>query len=130
MLLYVRKGFTLSLLVVLLFGAGYFYYVAQAVCPTPLSYSLGEIDPRFNLTKDEALLAISKAESVWEDATGRNLFTQTDNGKIVINFTYDQRQKFVTAEGSFKEQLEWAESQLNSAVKATSLKAKKSGEAA
>lgn len=102
-----RKGFVLAFLVSLLFGGGYFYYIAQAVCPVPMSYSIGEIDDRFDLSKDEARLALSDAESVWEDATGKNLFSYEDEGgTLSVNFVYDQRQEFVNAEGELKEKLD------------------------
>lgn len=104
-----RRGFTIVLFASLIFGGGYFYYIAQAVCPTPLSYSLGSIDERFNISRDEARLVISEAESVWEDATGRNLFSYEEEGKLGINFEYDDRQKLVTTEDAFKEKLDATE---------------------
>lgn len=113
-----RKGFLVALLTALLFGGGYFYYTAQAVCPVPISYSVGEIDPRFDLTKEEARLAISEAESVWEDATGRNLFSYEENGDLVVNFIYDDRQHFLNAEGTMKEKLDATEN-ISEAIKDT-----------
>lgn len=101
-----RKGFSISLMTAVLFGGGYFYYIAQAVCPAPLAYSLGDIDERFNISRDEARLVISEAESVWEDATGKNLFTYEESGKLKINFMYDTRQQFVTREDVLKEKLD------------------------
>lgn len=96
-------------MVTILFGGGYFYYIAQAVCPVPLAYSLGSIDERFDMSRDEARLVISEAESVWEDATGRNLFSYEEEGELVINFKYDDRQKLVTTEGVLKEKLDATE---------------------
>lgn len=105
-----RKGFALALLIVALFGGGYFYYIAQAVCPIPRSYSIGELDDRFDISQEEARLAVAEAESVWEDATGRNLFTYEErNGDLTINFKFDQRQEFVNAEGELKEKLDATE---------------------
>lgn len=107
---HMRSGFAIILMVTLLFGGGYFYYIAQAVCPAPLSYSLGELDDRFGLSHDEARVALSRAESVWEDATGRNLFTyEEENGQLVINFVFDERQEFIEAEGELKEKLDATE---------------------
>lgn len=113
-----RKSFTLTLIVVILFGGGYFYYVAQAVCPVPLSYSLGNIDKQFGISYDEARVAVSEAESVWEDATGRNLFSYEENGDLQINFIFDDRQEFVIAEDSLKERLDATEN-ISDAVKDT-----------
>ncbi len=100
-----RKSFLVTLIVTLIFAGGYFYYSAKAICPAPLTYSIGTIDPRFTLSRDEVKLALSNAELVWEDAVGRNLFTYAEDGALVVNFIYDDRQKFVNAEGTFEEQL-------------------------
>lgn len=98
------------LVVTILFGGGYFFYIAQAVCPVPISYSVGYIDERFTITQDEARVAISEAESAWEDATGMNLFSYTEEGgKLTINFVYDERQEFVEAENELKDRLDATE---------------------
>lgn len=96
-------------MITILFGGGYFYYIAQAVCPAPISYSIGSIDSRFNLSEDEVRVALSEAESVWEDATGRNLFSYEEDGKLVVNFVFDDRQEFVNAEDTLKEKLDETE---------------------
>lgn len=104
-----RKGFVIVLIVAVLFGGGYFYYIAQAVCPVPLAYSIGSIDDRFEFSQDDAKLAIAQAESVWEDATGRNLFSYEEDGDLVISFVYDERQQFVEAENELKDKLDATE---------------------
>jgi len=82
----------------MLFCSGYFYFVAQAICPIPIDYRIGTLDERFNLSPDEARLAVAKAESVWEDATGQNLFTFDEDARLVANFIYDERQALTDAE--------------------------------
>lgn len=101
-----RSGFSILLIVIILFGGGYFYYVAQAVCPAPLAYSVGEVDESFGITFDEIRLALSDAESVWEDATGQNLFIYDEEAEFTVNFIYDERQEYTDAEGNFKEKLD------------------------
>ena len=80
--------------------------MAQAVCPAPLAYSIGEIDESFGLSHDDVRLALSDAESVWEDATGQNLFIYDEDSIFTINFIYDERQEYADAEGNFKEKLD------------------------
>jgi len=105
-----RKGFSIVLMATILFAGGYFYYIAQAVCPIPLSYSIGDIDDRFDFSKDDARLALSEAESIWEDATGKNLFSyEEEQGDLTINFVYDERQEFVEAENKLKDKLDATE---------------------
>lgn len=113
-----RSGFSIALIVVLLFSGGYFYYIAQAVCPIPIAYRVGEVDERFNLSREEAQLAVAQAESVWEDATGENVFTYDDRAKLVVNFIFDERQAFTEAEEESKERLDATED-INEAISET-----------
>lgn len=106
-----RSGFSILLIVTVLFAGGYFYYIAQAVCPVPLSYRIGDLDERFNLSEEEARLAVATAEGVWEDATGRNLFTYDPDADFTINFVFDERQALSDAEQDFKNQLDRTEGQ-------------------
>ncbi len=101
-----RSGFLVMLMVAVIFGAGYWYYVAEAICPVPLTYKIGSIDERFNTSDEEVRNIISGAESMWEDATGRNLFTYADDGKLTINFVFDERQENANEEEELKTTLE------------------------
>jgi len=104
-----RSGFSVTLIVVLLFAGGYFYNLAQAVCPVPLTYRVGELDERFGLTLDEAKVAIAEAAETWEAATGQNLFSYDDKAAFTVNFIFDERQALINEEMSFAEKLEGAE---------------------
>jgi vacuolar-type H+-ATPase subunit I/STV1 len=86
----------------LLFGGGYWYYTALAGCDVPISYRVGTVDPRFNISDEEVRNAISSAESIWEDGTDRNLFTADVEGDLVINFVYDERQAQSEAQEEFE----------------------------
>lgn len=104
-----RSGFSVLLIVAVLFGGGYFYYIAEAVCPVPLSYRIGTLDERFGLSEEAAQLAVAGAEGVWEDATGRNLFTYDEAADFTINFVFDERQALADAEEDFKDRLDQTE---------------------
>jgi hypothetical protein len=93
-------------MIVLIASGGYWYYVVEAVCRVPISYSIGTIDPRFNLSYDEVRTAVSDAESMWEGATGRNLFTYDEVKGIPINYIYDDRQERTNTEQVLREELE------------------------
>ncbi len=113
-----RSGFIISLIAVLLFSGGYLYYTARAICPAPLEYRIGEFDERFGITTDEARLVISEAEAVWEDATGRNLFTYNTNAEFPINFIFDDRQALADAEEDFLGRLNETQAR-NAAINST-----------
>lgn len=94
------------LLLAVLFGSGYWYYTASAICDVPIAYRVGSIDSRFGITREEVRAAVSTAESLWEDATGRNLFTFDGAARLSINFIFDERQQEAIAEQKLREELE------------------------
>lgn len=63
-----------------------------APCTQPITYSIGELDPRFNLSTSTVIEKIEKAGNLWSDSTKKNLFMYDPNGSLKINFIYDKRQ--------------------------------------
>lgn len=90
----------------LVLAGGYWFRVAESKCDVPVAYSLGSIDERFSISREEARAAISDAESLWEDATGENLFTYAEDADFTINFVYDDRQEITDEEGEVRDILE------------------------
>ncbi|MFM2374339.1 MAG: hypothetical protein RLZZ234_334 [Candidatus Parcubacteria bacterium] len=89
-----KRSLVSLLIVAIIAGTGYsWYHVAYSKCRVPIRYDVGAIDPHFDLTEDEVKSALSDAESLWEDATGKNLFTFAEGAPLVVNFIYDERQK-------------------------------------
>lgn len=95
------------LIITLVFAGSYFWYEARAICPVPIHYMVGQLDAEFGISEMEALAAITEAESMWEDATGQNLFTLKDGG-MPINFVFDERQQFTNAAEDFGHKLDEA----------------------
>ena len=62
-------------------------------CRSPITYSLGEIDTRFGISKTALIAKLQEAERVWEKPSGKNLFEYEEKGSVVVNFVYDYRQK-------------------------------------
>lgn len=65
------------------------YYISA--CETPVSFKIGDIDPRFNLSRDELLTNSKQAEAVWNNAQS-NLLIYDPNASLSVNFIYDERQ--------------------------------------
>lgn len=102
-----RRFFDLVLLGgVLLFG-GYWYLqhpaevrgltsvVRQMVrpCTAPITYSIGAIDARFKLATSSLVQDLQDAEHVWEEPSGKDLFSYVENGgAVTVSLTYDERQ--------------------------------------
>lgn len=89
-----ERAIALVVVVALVGVAGYAYYkVAYSKCQVPVNYDIGTIDPRFNISEEEVRAALADAESLWEDATGKNLFTYEKGASFTVNFVYDERQQ-------------------------------------
>ncbi len=78
-------------------GFSYFYELPN-VCDKAISYTIGGIDSRFNLTKSQVLEHIQEAESYWEKASGKNLFVYNPSAEkaVLIQMLYDERQEIST----------------------------------
>ncbi len=102
-----RRKIDLLILAVLVIGAGVFWYyhpseVRVAVgqirarilpCRSPITYSLGPVDSRFNMSEREVIASLKDAEAVWE-STGKDLFEYSERGgDVTVNFVYDRRQE-------------------------------------
>jgi predicted nucleic acid-binding Zn-ribbon protein len=62
-------------------------------CKSPISYSLGEFDTRFGVSKTDFLSAMKDAEAIWEKPIGKNLFDYSTGGNLKVNLIYDTRQE-------------------------------------
>lgn len=62
-------------------------------CETPLEYSIGAFDPRFELTQGDFLREATAAEAMWEEALGRELFRFVPGAAFPVNLIYDERQE-------------------------------------
>ena len=67
----------------------------KSPCENTLYYSLGNIDERHNISSEELLSVLKKAESIWEKPTGYNLFEYKEGASFKINLIFDDRQKQV-----------------------------------
>lgn len=96
-----KKLITLLIVVLLFIGA---LYVSPTVrgevnnllsynqCDTPLPYTIGSVDPKFGLSKEEVENDITTATQLWSTAEGKNLFTNNAQAQLKVNFVYDERQ--------------------------------------
>lgn len=65
-------------------------------CKYPISYSIGEFDTRFGVTKQDFLATLKDAEAIWESSIQKDLFKYKEDGGLKINLIYDDRQKTTT----------------------------------
>lgn len=95
------------MLIAVLGTAGYLAYTHQAQvhgivntverkvspCGTPITYSIGSIDPRFGISKATFASDLKEAEAVWDQPSDKHLFEyQKTDGDVRVNLVYDSRQ--------------------------------------
>ncbi|MDQ1284349.1 MAG: Peptidase protein [Patescibacteria group bacterium] len=61
-------------------------------CSEPVQYALGEVDPRFGVSREDLLKYAEEAEYVWEKDFGKNLFKYNPGAEFKINLVFDERQ--------------------------------------
>lgn len=61
-------------------------------CTAPIAYSIGEVDPRFGISKQEFKDGIEEAAKIWGQAFNKEVFIYSDTGGLKINLIYDNRQ--------------------------------------
>ncbi len=96
--------------------AASYNYLYYSPCDTPISYSIGVIDPEFNLTKEEVLKRAKTAESIWEKAYNKNLFEYDPESPFTINTTYDERQGLRTEANTLRSELEEKQGNIDSRI--------------
>ena len=102
-----RRVIDLLILVILVLGVGYLAYTHQSrartvlhmvenkisPCSTPVTYSVGSIDPGFDISTSTFVSDLEDAEIIWETPSGKNLFQYLPSGgAVTVNLVYDQRQ--------------------------------------
>lgn len=101
------RSLIISIIVLTLtFSTSYWYVQTSHICPVPIYYRLGDIDERFNINEEEALEVLSKAEAVWEDSIGRDLYVYDNEASFAVNFIYDERQQLASTEEEWRNQLD------------------------
>lgn len=87
--------------------AGTFWYQSSAyICPVPLTYRLGQLDSHFTISREDAIARLADAERAWEEKTGRELFQYDEQGTLVVDFVFDDRQAEANAENSERKVLD------------------------
>lgn len=83
-------------------------------CSSPITFSIGSFDKRFGMSQADFLDAINQATAIWEKPIGKNLFEYGDQGSLVINLIFDQRQADTIKNNGLEKILEQTKSVANS----------------
>lgn len=74
-------------------------------CGKPLEYSIGNIDPKFNISQNDLAQLTQQATQVWNKAEGKNLLEYNPNSQFKINLVYDSRQEQSIAANQLEQNL-------------------------
>lgn len=61
-------------------------------CEKPLEFSVGEIDSRFGISKDELIALAQEAEIFWDESSEKNILAYNPDANFKINLVFDERQ--------------------------------------
>jgi predicted Zn-dependent protease len=113
-----QKLFSILLWVILIGLIGYeaYYYYESRPCINPIEYSIGSIDPRFNVSTTTFKDDLAKAGALWSKAAGKTLFEYNPNGDVTINLVFDNRQKITDQEQTLNSSID-ATNQVAQSVK-------------
>lgn len=71
-------------------------------CSEPLTYKIGFIDERYQISQNQFQKELEQAERIWEESLGRDLFSYNPGGDITVNFIYDERQQLESKASSLE----------------------------
>jgi len=93
-----RLSYFVSLVTALAIAGVFWYQETAAICPAPIAYHIGTLDPEFNLSLEQAKEHVAAAEAIWEAAAGRELFVYDESATLVVDFMFDERQALADSE--------------------------------
>lgn len=100
----VYKFFKIIFLLGIIFGSVYFsrkplqnvwsdFMATYYPCKTEITYSIGQFDTEFGISKKDFIKNMLMAENVWEEPVNKQLFKYVEKGgAVTVNLIYDYRQ--------------------------------------
>ncbi len=70
----------------------YARYQAARPCASPISYGIGAVDPRFNITDSELVSDAKAAAAIWNKALGKTILSYDPKAALKIRLIYDARE--------------------------------------
>ena len=77
-----------------------------APCSEPLTYTIGSIDSRFEIDRDELRDVMRKVEELWESSLDRDLLNYSENGEVAIHLIYSEEQQRTAEERRLSERIQ------------------------
>lgn len=81
-------------------------------CDRPVTYKIGKIDTRFNVSRETFTEDAKQAANVWNTVAGKKLLVYDPDGEVTIDLVYDQRQSLNTQINQLDNQLKQQDQEL------------------
>ena len=83
------------LLVVVAIASGAIYntYLVTRPCARPISYAIGAVDARFDISNASLVENAKFSANIWNTAVGKNLLVYDPKAALKINLVYDEREE-------------------------------------
>lgn len=72
-------------------------------------YRIGQVDPRFGVSRDELAQLCRQATAIWEEGTGKATFVEDEDAVLAVNLIYDERQAESTLKLNVEDSLNHAQ---------------------
>ncbi|MEL7834511.1 matrixin family metalloprotease [Fodinibius sp. N2] len=74
-------------------------------CQQPLTYQLGDIDSRFDISEHELIEVLEEVEALWSSALGRDVVDFSESGTVLVHLIYSEEQQRTDAERQFSNRI-------------------------
>ncbi len=99
------------------------HLLAVSVCDQPLKYKIGDVDPKFGISKDKFAKFTDQATQIWEKDFHKNLFEEDPTATLTVNLVFDNRQSLSNQITDLQSQVETDEQSLKDKIKSFQLRA-------
>lgn len=79
---------------------------SYSVCDKPVTYKIGTIDSRFNITTDQLIKDTKQAGDIWNKSYPKVLFVYDPQATLSVNMVFDERQSLNNQISQLKNQLD------------------------
>ncbi len=79
---------------------------SYSFCDKSVTYKIGTIDPRFNITADQLLKDTKQAGDIWNKSYTKTLFVYDPQATLTVNMVFDERQSLNNQINQLKTQLD------------------------
>ena len=82
-------------------------------CSEPLTFQVGDIDDRFQVSEAELADLLESISETWSEAADKTVMKYADDGEIRVNLVYDNEQQMTDSERQYRDRLRREEQEIS-----------------